>query len=453
MPDISRPDPSLSEDENLYAKSRSRLRLPLGGGERVTSAVLGGAFLVTAIVLAVTASNQRSPGLGVVAALILAFAMLTNVEFDIGAGAAIPTQLVFVPMLFLLPLGWVPLAVAAGYLLSLEIDVALGRRHRERVLPLLCSCWYVIPPVAVLLMWGDGAPSWDHWPVYVAALAAQFGADLVSTLVRERRGLDLSLRRLIPFAAYAHTVDLALSPLGLLAAFATMRMSYAFVLLLPLAGLLEIFARERRRRIEQDDQMRAAYLGTALLLGDIIDADDEYTGSHSRGVVELVSAVAEVLELTADERTQAEFAALLHDVGKIRIPKAIIQKPGPLTPEERRVIETHTIEGERILTRVGGALARIGAIIRSCHEWYDGNGYPDGLVGEQIPLIARIICCCDAFSAMTTERPYRAARSVDAAVTELRACSGTQFDPRVVAAVLAVLDLPGDTDVELQEAA
>jgi HD domain len=453
MPDITRPDPALPEAETLHAKSRSRLRLPLGGGERVTSALLGGAFLVTAIVLAVTASNQRSPGLGVVAALIVAFAVLTNVEFEIGPGAAIPTQLVFVPMLFLLPLGWVPLAVAAGYLVSLCVDVALGRRHRERVLLLLGSCWYVIPPVVVLLAWGDGAPRWDHWPVYVAALAAQFGGDLVSTLLRQWRAPGFSLRQLIPAAAYAYMVDLALSPLGLLAAFASMWMSYAFVLLLPLAGLLEIFAQEHDRRLEQEKDMHKAYLRTALLLGDIIDADDEYTGSHSRGVVELVLGVAKVLALTPEERIQAEFAALLHDVGKIRIPKAIIQKPGPLTPDERRLIETHTEEGWRILRQVGGALTEVGDIVRSCHEWYDGNGYPDRLAGEDIPLIARIICCCDAFSAMTTERPYRSARSVDAAIMELRACSGTQFDPRVVDAVIAVLDRSGDTDAELREAA
>ncbi len=453
MPDITRPDPALPEDEDPDAKTRSRLRLPLGGGERVTSAVLGGAFLVTAIILALTASNQRSPGLGVVAALIVAFAVLTNVEFVIGPGAAIPTQLVFVPMLFLLPLGWVPLAVAAGYLLSLCVDVARGRRHRERVLLLLGSCWYVIPPVVVLLAWGDGAPRWDHWPVYLAALAAQFGADLASTLLRQWRAPDRSLRQLIPAAGYAYMVDLALSPLGLLAAFASMWMSYAFVLLLPLAGLLEIFAREHERRLRQEKEMHQTYLRTALLLGDIIDADDEYTGSHSRSVVELVSAVVEVLALTPEERTQAEFAALLHDVGKIRIPKAIIQKPGPLTPDERRLIETHTEEGWRILTQVGGALTEVGAIVRSCHEWYDGNGYPDRKAGEDIPLIARIICCCDAFSAMTTDRPYRAAMSLEAAVTELRACSGTQFDPRVVDAVVAVLDVPGETDVELREAA
>ena len=453
MPDITETDPARAEDGEIYAKSRSRLRLPLGGGERVISALTGGTFLATAIAMALTGSSRDAPRIAVVAALILAFAALTNVDFEIGAGSAIPTQLVFVPMLFLIPLGWVPLAVAAGYLVSLSVDVVRGVRHRERVLPLLGSCWYVIPPVVVLLVWGDGAPRWDHWPVYIGALGAQFGADLASTLVRERRALDLSLRRLIPFAAYAHTVDLALSPLGLLAAFASMRMPYAFVLVLPLGGVLEMFAHDRKRRFQQEDEMRAAYLGTALLLGDIIDADDEYTGSHSRGVVELVSAVAGSLGLAPEERTQAEFAALLHDIGKIRIPKTIIQKPGPLDPDERRLIETHPEEGERILKQVGGSLAKVGAIVRACHEWYDGNGYPDRKAGDQIPLIARIICCCDAFSAMTTERPYRAARSVPAAVAELRACAGTQFDPRVVDAVIALIEITGDTDVELRKAA
>ncbi|HEY8860026.1 MAG TPA: HD-GYP domain-containing protein [Gaiellales bacterium] len=453
MPDITETDPARAEDGEIYAKSRSRLRLPLGGGERVISALTGGTFLATAIAMALTGSSRDAPRIAVVAALILAFAALTNVDFEIGAGSAIPTQLVFVPMLFLIPLGWVPLAVAAGYLVSLSVDVVRGVRHRERVLPLLGSCWYVIPPVVVLLVWGDGAPRWDHWPVYIGALGAQFGADLASTLVRERRALDLSLRRLIPFAAYAHTVDLALSPLGLLAAFASMRMPYAFVLVLPLGGVLEMFAHDRKRRFQQEDEMRAAYLGTALLLGDIIDADDEYTGSHSRGVVELVSAVAGSLGLAPEERTQAEFAALLHDIGKIRIPKTIIQKPGPLDPDERRLIETHPEEGERILKQVGGSLAKVGAIVRACHEWYDGTGYPDRKAGEQIPLIARIICCCDAFSAMTTERPYRSARSVPAAVAELRACAGTQFDPRVVDAVVALIEITGEADVELRKAA
>jgi hypothetical protein len=427
--------------------------MPLDADERLLSALLGGAFLVVAVVLALTAGGGRAPGPVDVGVLVLAFAALANVEFEIGTGAAIPTQLVFVPMLFLLPLGWVPLAVAAAYWMSLNADVVRGRRHQQRVLVLLASCWYVFGPVCVLLAWGEGAPRWSIWPVYVAALAAQFGADLASTLLRERRALGISLRRLVPMAAIAYGVDLALAPLGLLAAFAAIGMSYAFVLLLPVAVLLTIFARERKQRLEQEEELNVAYRRTMLLLGDVIEADDAYTGSHSRSVVDLVSGVAEVLQLSAAERTQAEFTALLHDVGKIRIPKAIIQKPEPLTTEERRLIQTHTIEGELILTQVGGSLAAVGKIVRSCHEWYDGNGYPDRLAGAAIPLIARIVCCCDAWSAMTTDRPYRTALTTEAAIAELRSCSGTQFDPRVVDALIAVLGAGGETRAALAQAA
>ena len=170
-----RTDPASSEVEEIYASARSRVAMPLKADERLLSALLGGGFLLVALLLALTQGGPRSPGPVLVVVLVLAFAALANVEFEIGPGSAIPTQLVFVPMLFLLPLGWVPLAVAAGSWISLNADVLRGRRHRERVLVLLCSCWYVLGPVLVLLIWGDGPPRWDHWPVYLAALAAQLG--------------------------------------------------------------------------------------------------------------------------------------------------------------------------------------------------------------------------------------------------------------------------------------
>ncbi|MBV8598547.1 MAG: HD domain-containing protein, partial [Actinobacteria bacterium] len=123
------------------------------------------------------------------------------------------------------------------------------------------------------------------------------------------------------------------------------------------------------------------------------------------------------------------------------IPSAIINKPGPLDDEEWALMKTHTIEGERMLERVGGLLGHVGHIVRSCHEHWDGRGYPDGLAGEEIPLVARVVSACDAFSAMTTDRSYRAAMTPEAAVAELRRCSGTQFDPAVVDALIAVARL------------
>jgi HD-GYP domain-containing protein (c-di-GMP phosphodiesterase class II) len=151
-----------------------------------------------------------------------------------------------------------------------------------------------------------------------------------------------------------------------------------------------------------------------------------------------VLAVSDQLGLDADDRRDAELTALLHDVGKVKIPNAIINKAGPLTPQEREIINTHTIEGEQMLEKIGGLLGRVGRLVRSCHERWDGGGYPDGLAGEDIPLVARIVCTCDAFSAMTTDRSYRKALSQVDALAELQRCSGTQFDPRIVSALSAL---------------
>jgi HD-GYP domain-containing protein (c-di-GMP phosphodiesterase class II) len=126
-----------------------------------------------------------------------------------------------------------------------------------------------------------------------------------------------------------------------------------------------------------------------------------------------------------------ELGALFHDIGKIGIPTSILLKPGPLTAEERRVIETHPELGERILEPIE-RLAEVRTIVRGCHERWDGAGYPDGKAGEEIPIEARIIFVCDAFHAMTTDRPYRKRLSDDEARRRLREAAGTQFDPGVV---------------------
>jgi putative nucleotidyltransferase with HDIG domain len=234
-------------------------------------------------------------------------------------------------------------------------------------------------------------------------------------------------------------VDLLLSPVGLLAAMAAVVEPYAVLLVLPLAGLLLVFALERGARVRQAIELSRAYRGTTLLLCDVLEVDDEYTGFHSRSVVSLSVAVADEMGLSPKERRNVEFGALLHDVGKIAVPKEIINKPGPLTDDEWMVIKTHTIEGQRMLDRVGGLLSEVGRVVRSSHEKWDGTGYPDGLLGEQIPVGSAIVSCCDAFNAMTTDRSYRDAMPLEDAIEELEANSGTQFSPAVVEAVLRVL--------------
>ena len=143
-----------------------------------------------------------------------------------------------------------------------------------------------------------------------------------------------------------------------------------------------------------------------------------------------------------------ELGALMHDIGKLATPKAILHKTGPLTDDEWVIMREHTVVGERMLDRVGGYLRDVGKVVRSSHERVDGTGYPDGLVGEAIPLASRLIAVADAYDAMTTSRPYRAALPRDTAVAELRANAGTQFDMAVVVAALKVLNRAApDTEV------
>ena len=144
--------------------------------------------------------------------------------------------------------------------------------------------------------------------------------------------------------------------------------------------------------------------------------------------------------LPADRLKVLELGALFHDIGKIGVPSEIIRKPGPLNAAERRQMNLHPEIGDQILAPVP-FLQPVRPIVRASHERWDGNGYPDGVAGDRIPIESRIVFVCDAFHAMTTDRPYRAARSVDEAVAELQRCSGTDFDPRVVEALVdAVAD-------------
>jgi HD-GYP domain-containing protein (c-di-GMP phosphodiesterase class II) len=208
----------------------------------------------------------------------------------------------------------------------------------------------------------------------------------------------------------------------------------------PLFWLLWTFSLERSQRLEAAHELNQTYRGTVMVLADVVEADDDYTASHCRSVVELCAATGAKLGLDSKQMQEVEIAALLHDVGKIAIPSEILNKPTKLTDDEFELMKTHTIEGEALLARVGGKLARVGEIVRSCHERWDGRGYPDGLAGEEIPLSARIVFACDAYSAMTTDRPYRRAMSEEAAIAELRENAGTQFEPRVVDAVVAAVE-------------
>ena len=166
-------------------------------------------------------------------------------------------------------------------------------------------------------------------------------------------------------------------------------------------------------------------------LAAAMDLRDRRTAEHSEDVVMLAGLVGRMLQLEAAALVELEFAARLHDVGKIRVPDAVLNKPGPLDAEEREVMRRHASWGAETLSGVPG-LEVVATIVRFHHERWDGAGYPDGLRGACIPLASRIIAVCDAFGAMTCDRPYRAGMAVAKAVAELRSGAGTQFDPAVV---------------------
>ena len=437
------------DEQRVIEEQRARRLNRLARRELWSFAIFLGGFLASAIALALLAPSARSPGIVAVLLFLLAYAAAFCLDFELGTGVAVPTQLIVVPMLFVFPVGWVPLAVAAGILLGNSCEWARGRVHLARAPLPLVTGWHAVGPALVLVLAGERGPRLSDWPIYLAALLAQFVFDTVFAAGREWLALGVrpSVQLRAMFAVYA--IDACLAPVGLAVAFAAQSSPYSVLLTLPLIALLSIFARERRVRIDHELELRDAYRGTAFLLGDVVEADDEYTGIHSREVVELTLKVADELGLSGRERRDAEFAALLHDVGKVRIPNSIINKPGPLSDEERAVMERHTVEGERLLLRVGGLLGEIGRVVRSCHERWDGGGYPDGLAGEQIPLLARIVSCCDAYNAMTSDRSYRKALPQAVAVGELRSGSGSQFDPQVVDALVRALGYAEFPKIEL----
>jgi putative nucleotidyltransferase with HDIG domain len=423
--------------ERRIGEAYARRERRLDARERLAGMAFALAFLAAAALLAVTADAARPFALLLALAFTALYAVAARVEFVIGDGRLVPTQVVFVPMLLLLPTPSVPLLVAAALVASSAMDAARGKAAPQRVILAVADAWFSLAPAAVLVLAHAQLPAWEHSGAYAAAFLAQLAFDAA-----------LTVAWLHSFAALREVVvvwrvDALLAPVGLLAAVAAGGAPYAALLVLPLISLLAIFAREREGRIAHSLELGRAYRGTALLLRDLLEEDDEYTGHHTEDVVELSVRLAERLGVDEDVKRETELGALLHDIGKIHIPDAIINKPGKLDEAEWAIMKTHTVEGQKMLDRVGGLLGSVGVVVRASHERYDGGGYPDGLAGEAIPLAARIVSACDAFNAMTTTRSYRKALPVSVAVQELRDNAGTQFDPRVVEALLAVIGDPG----------
>jgi putative nucleotidyltransferase with HDIG domain len=431
---LSDDDPNVEE---LLDTEAGRAASGLPARELRAELALGALLLVAVAALAVMAPSERALSFLGAAGLIAAYAIAQQVRFHVGPGYTVPSQLVLMPMLLLAPPALVPLLVAAGLLAGRLPRYLRGDVHTSRLAFVLPDAWHALGPALVVAALAPAHPGLADWPVLALALVAQVAFDAGSSILRVWLAIGVSPQLQLRLMAWIYAVDAALAPIGVLVGVAAHGQPFAVVAVLPLMGLFAFFARERRDRIENALALSHAYRGTALLMSDLLEADDAYTGGeHSHGVVALALAVGDALGLDARDRRNLEFGALLHDIGKIRVPDEIINKPGKLTDEEYAVVKRHPVDGQQMLERVGGVLAEVGTIVRHHHERWEGGGYPDAIAGEAIPLAARIICACDTYSAMTTNRPYRAALPVADAVAELERCSGSQFDPAVVEALL-----------------
>jgi HD-GYP domain-containing protein (c-di-GMP phosphodiesterase class II) len=184
--------------------------------------------------------------------------------------------------------------------------------------------------------------------------------------------------------------------------------------------------------------LEKTFIETVEALANALEANDEYTSSHARWITDLSLKVGQGLGLDGRALKRLELGALFHDIGKIGIPEAILSKPGPLTDDERLIVEKHPELGERIIAPID-RLEEVRPIVRHCHERFDGTGYPDRRAGADIPIESRIILVCDAYHAMTTDRPYRKRLPREEAIRRLEESAGTQFDPDVVEVCKRVL--------------
>jgi HD-GYP domain-containing protein (c-di-GMP phosphodiesterase class II) len=429
----------VTESEQLVGEARERRKQQMDVRERVVDTVSALLFLAVATVIAVFVGSERDTDLALIVCLVIGYAVVSRVRFEYGDLYLSPEELVFIPLLLLTPLNLVPLLAAVAAVLATLPEYVRGDWHRDRWITCISDSWFSIGPVLVLAAFAPGEPSLDHVWIYVLALGAMNVSDCGWALTRDRLLHRKPVWEFVKIWAETGRVAAILSAVAFFPALAAVEEPLVLLTIGPLVWLLTVFSRDRSERWTATLDLHRAYRGTVMLLVDVVEFDDNYTAEHSRSVVELAREVAEELDMDKYELQELEFAALLHDVGKIAIPKEILHKPSALTNTEFEVMKTHTIEGQFMLDRIGGLLGRVGDIVRSCHERWDGTGYPDGLKGVDIPLAARVVFVCDAYNAMTTDRPYRAALSHEHALAELAENAGSQFDPEVVAAMLRVL--------------
>ena len=207
------------------------------------------------------------------------------------------------------------------------------------------------------------------------------------------------------------------------------------------------FAASVYARIRVSEQLQGSFSKTIEALTSAVEARHAETQEHTQRIKNIALALADAMKLPPELRRKVQLGAILHDVGKIGVPDAILLKPGPLDPDEFETMKAHPDIGTRLIAGIDFLQPAL-SVVRHHHERWDGNGYPDGLREEDIPVEARIVALCDAFDAMTSDRPYRAAVSLDEACNEIRSCAGSQFDPEIASLLIAIVKRIGVEDLE-----
>jgi putative nucleotidyltransferase with HDIG domain len=363
-----------------------------------------------------------------------------------------------------------------------SVSISPSTQVSVSVLPLLFAA-VVFGPLAAMLvgafaMLADFGPPLTRWITWTASRSLVGGLTGVAAVVLIPDGASF-MRLLLGVSVVAlveATADLCLATLTAIVrskplpevtqstsrvVFGTVSLyapiiavlAYAYVELSPwtlllffvpavAAQRLFVLYQEQRRLADDlasaNDRLEGAGLSFATALVAALDARDQYTAGHSACVAVYAKDIAARLGLTEEQQHVAHLAGLVHDIGKVGLPAGLLEKPGPLTLEERRIMEEHPAIGERILSNVDG-YSEIAKIVRHHHERVDGQGYPDNLTIESVPLISRIIAVADAYDAMTSGRPYRDAMPTRVARMRLAQAVGTQFDTTVVAAFEAIL--------------
>lgn len=286
---------------------------PIERRDLLTELVVGGAFLAVASTMALSLDAAREFDVGPAVALVLLFALSIRIQLDVGQGYTVPSQLAFVPMLFLLPTPSVPLLVMAGWLLGKLPDVLMRRSHPSRLLYVPANAWFAVGPALVLIAFNAETPEWGDWPLYLLALVAQFAIDIVAGEIREWIGRGVAPRLQLEMLGWVQAIDALLSPLGLLAAFASQGQRWAFLLLFPPATLLVLYAREREGR-----------LAHALALAEAARRREELIAGASHEMLTplailrgLVARLGSKRPLDDDRREQVQ-QAMTREVARLR---------------------------------------------------------------------------------------------------------------------------------------